>query len=109
MNFITPGGSAGSPIMESNISLRGIKLKIIITEAILGQYEGAKELYGIGVVCYFNPDNFSSYRNSIVYFTFIAKNTEGVPIAWSETYRNEFTHEYSSDERERFRFCDSRA
>jgi hypothetical protein len=146
MNFITPGGSAGSPIMESNISSRGIKLKIIITEAVLGQFEGAKELCGIGVLCFFNPEdngkpyfelskiradgiavkieelfevdipfyevernNFKSNRNSILYFTFIAKSAEGVPIIWSENYRNEFTHEYSTDERERFLVCDSRA
>ena len=144
MNFITPRGAAESPIMESNISSRGIKLKIIITEAISGQFEGAKELCGVGVICFFNPDeggndyfrlskiradavmakvgelievgipfyeeernNFKSYRNSILYFTFIAKSAEGVPVVWSENYRSEFTNECESEERERFSIRDS--
>jgi hypothetical protein len=59
--------------------------------------------------CEEKRNNFNSYRNSILYFTFIGKNAEGLPITFTSTYSNEFIHEYSTAETERFSICDSRA
>ena len=54
-NTITPEIFDDNRIKESSISPRGIKLKIFISKIEETQLEGAKELTGIGVICYFNP------------------------------------------------------
>ena len=145
-NIIVPICYFEKVITSSNISIEGIRLTGFITKEIMKQMEEAKELLGIGVICYFNPimentdyfhlskirssnvdvkideqfgvkiplceeeqNNFNSYRNSIIYFTFIGKNVEGVPVVFTTTYQSEFTHEYSTAKTERFRICDSRA
>ena len=62
-NTITPIGFITNPIKSGGISSTEINLKIVIDKENLKQLEGAKELTGIGVICYFNPkskenDNF---------------------------------------------------
>ena len=54
-NFITPIESIKNPISEGIISERGIKLKLDIDKEVLSQFEGAIEVTGVGVICYFNP------------------------------------------------------
>jgi hypothetical protein len=54
-NTITPIGFIVNPIKEASISPTGIKVKIVIDKEIFIQLDGAKELTGIGVICYFNP------------------------------------------------------
>lgn len=54
-NFITPIESIKNPISEGIISERGIKLKLDIDKEVLSQFEGANEVTGVGVICYFNP------------------------------------------------------
>jgi hypothetical protein len=56
-NTIIPDIFADNKIKESSISPKGIKLKIFISKLEEGQLEGAKELTGIGVICYFNPED----------------------------------------------------
>ena len=143
-NTIIPDIFADNRIKESSISPTGIKLKIFISKIEETQLDGAKELTGIGVICYFNPvdktieyfllrkiktspfevkideqfevdiefngeerSNYNSYLNSILYFTFVSKDSSGTPLKFCCNYRNEFTHENKS-EKERFRICDSR-
>ena len=143
-NTIIPDIFVDNRIKESSISPRGIKLKISISKLEERQLDGAKELIGIGVICYFNPNgekidffklgkirtspvevkideqfevdipfngeersNYNSYLNSILYFTFISKDSSGTPLKFCCNYRNEFTHENKS-EKERFSICDSR-
>ncbi|MDR3598841.1 hypothetical protein [Clostridium sp.] len=55
-NTIIPDIFADNKIKESSISPKGIKLKISISKLEEEQLEGAKELTGIGVICYFNPN-----------------------------------------------------
>ena len=55
-NTIIPDIFADNKIKESSISPKGIKLKIFISKLEEGQLDGAKELTGIGVICYFNPN-----------------------------------------------------
>ena len=54
-NTITPEIFYDNRIKESSISQKGIKLKIFISKIEEPQLDGAKELTGIGVICYFNP------------------------------------------------------
>ena len=142
-NTIIPEIFVDKKINEASISPKGIKLKIFISKIEEGQPEGAKELIGIGVICYFNPNgekidyfklgkirtspvvvkideqievdvpfceeersNYNSYLNSILYFTFVSKDSNGTPLKFCCNYRNEFTHENTS-EKERFSICDS--
>jgi hypothetical protein len=44
-----------NPIKESSITPEGIKLKAEIDEETQLQFAGAKEICGVGVICYFNP------------------------------------------------------
>jgi len=150
-NTIIPEVYNDNKIKESNVSLSGIKLKIFISKNEEEQLEGAKELTGIGVICYFNPNGgeldyfhlikirtgpvevkideqfevdiafneeerstYNSYLNSILYFTFVSKDSNGTPLRYCGNYRNEFRHEIRNEirneytsERERFRVCDS--
>jgi len=143
-NTIIPEVFVDNKEKDSSISSKGIKLKIFISKLEEGQLEGAKELTGIGVICYFNPNggkldyfhlskirttpvevkideqfevdiefneeersNYNSYLNSILYFTFVSKDSNGTPLRFCCNYRNEFTHE-NTGEKERFRICDSR-
>ena len=142
-NTIIPDIFVDNRIKESSISPRGIKLKISISKLEERQLDGAKELIGIGVICYFNPNgekidffklgkirtspvevkideqfevdipfngeersNYNSYLNSILYFTFISKDSSGTPLKFCCNYRNEFTHE-NTTEKERFSIRDS--
>jgi hypothetical protein len=143
-NTIIPDIFADNKIKEASISPKGIKLKIFISKIEETQLEGAKELTGIGVICYFNPNgekidffklsrirtspvevkidehfevdipfndkersNYNSYLNSILYFTFVSKDSNGTPLKYCCKYRNEFTHE-NTGEKERLTICDSR-
>lgn len=54
-NFITPRGGIKNPIIESIILQEGIRLKLEIDKEKLPQFREAKEISGIGVICYFNP------------------------------------------------------
>lgn len=54
-NFITPKESIKNPISGGIISDRGISLKLDIDKDVLSQFEGANEVIGVGVICYFNP------------------------------------------------------
>src|ERR1035438_2218645 len=131
-NFITPIESIKNPISEGIISERGIKLKLDIDKEVLSQFEGANEVTGVGIICYFNPSegkmdyfqlnrliacsievkneggldleiafneeekrNYNSYLNSILYFTLVSKDGNGVPIRCTINYRSEFVHEIS--------------
>lgn len=131
-NFITPIESIKNPISEGIISERGIKLKLDIDKEVLSQFEGANEVTGVGVICYFNPSegkmdyfqlnrlrvcpievkneggldleiafneeerrNYNSYLNSILYFTLVSKDNDGVPVKCTINYRSEFVHEIS--------------
>jgi hypothetical protein len=142
-NTIIPDVFIDNRIIESSISPTGIKLKIFINKIEEIQLDGAKELTGIGVICYFNPNeenldyfqlskirtspvevkideqfevdiafnekergNYNSYLNSILYFTFVSKDSNGTPLKYCCNYRNEFTHE-NTGEKERFSFRDS--
>jgi hypothetical protein len=142
-NTITPLGFIANPIKEASISPTGIKVKIVIDKENFIQLDGAKELTGIGVICYFNPNrektdyfhlskirtspvdvkieeqfevdipfneeqlsNYNSYLNSILYFTFVSKDINGTPLKFCCNYRNEVTHDNTS-EREWFKICDS--
>jgi len=143
-NTIIPEVFIENKINEASISPKGIKLKILISKIEELRLDGAKELTGIGVICYFNPNgenldyfqlskirtspfevkideqfevdiafnekersNYNSYLNSILYFTFVSKDSNGMPLRYFCNCRNEFTHEYAG-EKERFRVCDSR-
>jgi hypothetical protein len=129
-NFITPIESIKNPISEGMISERGIKLKLDIDKEVLSQFEGAKAVTGVGVICYFNPSegkmdyfqlnrlracaievknegglevetafneegrrNYNSYLNSILYFTLVSIDSDGVPVKCTINYRSEFVHE----------------
>ena len=129
-NFITPIESIKNPISEGIISESGIKLKLDIDKEALAQFEGANEVTGVGVICYFNPSdgkmdyfqlnrlracaieveneggfeveiafneeerrNFNSYLNSILYFTLVSIDSDGVPVKCTINYRSEFVHE----------------
>jgi hypothetical protein len=142
-NTIIPEIFVDNKIKESSISPKGIKLKIFISKVEGAQLDGAKELTGIGVICYFNPNgekidyfklgkirtspvevkideqfevdvpfneeernNYNSYLNSILYFTFVSKDSNGTPLKFCCNYRKEFTNEYAG-ERERFSIRDS--
>ena len=144
-NFITPTESIKDPIAESIISLFGIKLKIDIDKEVLSQFREAKEISGIGVMCYFDPvkeemdyfhlsrlracsivvkheggldleiafneeerRNYNSYLSSILYFTLVSKDGNGVPLNCTSNYRSEFIHEISLI-KESFPFRDSQA
>ena len=144
-NFITPIESIKNPISEGIISERGIKLKLDIDKEVLSQFEGANEITGVGVICYFNPSegkmdyfhlnrliacpievkneggldleiafneeerrNYNSYLNSILYFTLVSKDSDGVPVKCTINYRSEFVHEISVI-KESFPYRDSRA
>ena len=143
-NTIIPEIFIENKINEASISPKGIKLKILISKIEELQLDGAKELTGIGVICYFNPNggkidyfylsktrtgpfevkideqfevdivfneeersNYNSYLNSILYFTFVSKDSNGTPLRYCCNYRNEFMHE-NTGEKERFRIRDSR-
>jgi hypothetical protein len=56
-NTIIPDINNDSKIQESSISSGGIKLKIFITNDEGANFNGAKELTGIGVICYFDPND----------------------------------------------------
>ena len=43
--------------------------------------------------------NYYSYRNSILYLTFLTRDIEGNPIRFSLNYTHEFVHEFSKDEK----------
>jgi hypothetical protein len=142
-NTIIPEVFIENKINEASISPKGIKLKILISKIEELQFYGAKELTGIGVICYFNPNgekidyfklgmirtshvkvkideqfevdipfskeersNYNSYLNSILYFTFVSKDSNGTPLKYCCNYRNEFMHG-NRGEKKRFRICDS--
>jgi hypothetical protein len=142
-NTIVPEVFISNEIDEASISSKGIKLKIIIDEKKEKRIRRAKDLTGIGVICYFNPkgekmdhfslskirttpfevnledqieveipfnaderNNYNSYLNSILYFTFVSKDNSEEPLRFLFNYRNEFKHEFE-DEKERFSFRDS--
>ena len=44
-------------------------------------------------------NNYYSYRNSILYLTFITRDINGNPIRFSQNYKQEFIHEYSEEEK----------
>jgi hypothetical protein len=54
-NTIIPDNNNDSKIKESSISQGGVKLKIFIHNDEGANYDGVKELTGIGVICYYNP------------------------------------------------------
>jgi hypothetical protein len=144
-NTIVPEAYFENKINGASISHKGIRLKIFIDKIDEIQLEGAREITGIGVISYFNPNgrgldnfhlskirtspvelkieeqfevnipfneeersNYNSYLNSILYFTFVSKDSNGTPLRYFYNYRGEFIHEYGG-EKERFRVCDSRA
>jgi hypothetical protein len=43
--------------------------------------------------------NYYSYRNSILYLTFLTRDIDGNPLRNSQNYTNEFVHEYSEEEK----------
>src|ERR1035437_257436 len=55
-NTIIPEVFIDNKIKDASISPTGIKLKIFISKIDEPQLDGAKELTGIGVICYFNPN-----------------------------------------------------
>ena len=55
-NTIIPEIFIENKINEASISPKGIKLKILVSKIEELQLDGAKELTGIGVICYFNPN-----------------------------------------------------
>src|ERR1035437_357666 len=50
--------------------------------------------------------NYNSYLNSILYFTLVSKDSDGVPVKCTINYRSEFVHEISVI-RESFPYRDS--
>jgi hypothetical protein len=54
-NTIVPEVFITNEINEGSISSKGIKLKILFSEKAEKQLKRAKDLTGIGVICYFNP------------------------------------------------------
>jgi hypothetical protein len=54
-NMIIPNIHTDNNITESSISGKGIKLKIFISIIEEPEFDGVKELAGIGVICYYNP------------------------------------------------------
>ena len=66
---------------------------------------------GFEVEIAFNEEerrNFNSYLNSILYFTLVSKDGNGVPVKCTINYRSEFVHEIPVI-KESFPFRDSRA
>ena len=41
--------------------------------------------------------NFYSYQNSILYFTFIIKNRDGIPCFYTRNHKYEFVHKFSEE------------
>jgi hypothetical protein len=76
-NTITPIGFITNPIKSGSISATGINLKIVIDKENLKQLEGAKELTGLGVICYFNP---KSKENDYFHLSKIRTSTFEVQI-----------------------------
>jgi hypothetical protein len=44
-------------------------------------------------------NNYYIYRNSIIYVTFITRDAEGNPVRYNTNYKQEFTHEYTEEEK----------
>jgi hypothetical protein len=80
-NTITPLGFIANPIKEASISPTGIKVKIVIDKENFIQLDGAKELTGIGVICYFNPN-----REKTDYFHLSKIRTSPVDVKIEEQF-----------------------
>jgi hypothetical protein len=66
---------------------------------------------GLDLEIAFNEEerrNYNSYLNSILYFTLVSKDSDGVPVKCTINYQSEFVHEISVI-KESFPFRDSRA
>jgi hypothetical protein len=96
-NTITPIGFIVNPIKAGSISPTGINIKIVIDKEIFVQLDGAKELTGIGVICYFNPRS-----NEIDYFQLSKIRTDTFdiqieePIEIDMAFREEERSNYNS-------------
>jgi hypothetical protein len=94
-NTIIPDIFADNKIKESSISPKGIKLKIFISKIEETQLEGAKELTGIGVICYFNPNG-----ENLDYFHLSKVRTSPVEVKIDEPFEVEIP--FCREERSNF-------
>ena len=134
-NFITPIWADKIPITEGSVSAEGIKLKGMMDKEVLSQFGQAKEILGVGEICYYEPvdgemeyfqlsrldtiafdipnegafdieivfceeerKNYNSYKKSILYYTLMSKDNNGLPVVCTNNYRKEFEHEIAVGE-----------
>ena len=95
-NTITPIGFIENPIQSGSISESGILLNIIILKENIKQLEGAKELTGIGVVCYFNP-----YDKDLDYFHLGKIRTVTFDVQIDEPFEIDIT--FNEEERRNYK------
>ena len=100
-NTIIPDINEDNKIKEASISPKGIKLKILISKIEEPKLYGAKELTGIGVICYFTPkdktiDYFHLSKISASPFDVKIDEQFEVEIPFSEKERSNYNSNRNS-------------